>query len=204
MDQHGQQEIKDITIERAPLQGYVTKTLDALSRGGFSRAKKRLGYDDVMHDSMMVTLNDGKKYRLEKNHVVEAYPVTGLQAHTVKNKVPLKGKTNLKELMGNASRNDSDFWQYDPSGKNCQQFVEDVVVRNKLETESKFERQDAKALIGSLGGLSDVPKLLTDVAAVGDRLIGGRVKCRGCGAVVLRSNHARHRRTYKHRYLSRV
>lgn len=142
-----------------------------------------------MHDSMVMTMEDGSKWRVEKNHVIEAKPITGQQRKTnaVKvqsTKVPVHKNMTAKQLIDNASAGDKEFWNYDPAGNNCQKFVEDVVSRNGLEPASKVVRQDAKALVGSLGALKDVPKLVTDLAAVGDRLIHGgsrQNKCSYCG-----------------------
>lgn len=208
---NGDKTITDITIERAPVQGYITKTLDTLSRGGFSRKKRELGYDDVLHDSMVVTLDDGSKHRVEKNHVVEIKPVGQQQSKTagdkvIRNKVKIDDnrKTNLNEMFANASKNDKDFWQYNPGGNNCQQFAEDMIVRNKLEPEKKMEKQEAKALIDSVGFLRDAPKLITDIAAVGDRVIhgegggNGRVRCPVCGTTMLRSSYPRHKKSKRH------
>ncbi len=175
--------IVNMEVQRERVKPVYVKALDALSRGRFSKKQKELGYEDMLHDSMVVTLDDGKRYRLEKNHVVEAQPLLpplpqlrlGLARRDVvdSTNVPLPGDFTLGEAVSTASAGDSEFYNYDASGNNCQAFVDDVVTRNKLLPPGTIPRQDAKALVGSLGPLQGLPKLLTDVAAVGDRVLHG-------------------------------
>lgn len=173
-------DIKSIEIARKPVIGGVQTLLNAISGGRFDKAKKRLGYNDVYHNFLIVTDNNGKRYKIEKNHVVEqkALSKSDEQSEKYPVHIPAGKKLNMKDMLGNASKGDKEFYKYDPRIKNCQYFTKEMIERNGLSVDGAkakevMEPQDGRALIDSLGALSNIPKTITDIAASTDRLING-------------------------------
>lgn len=153
-----------------------------ISFGAFDKVKRRLGYDDIYHNYLIVKLKNGKTYKMEKNHVVNIEPIKASDLTNQTKNIPLNGvNTDLQTLINNASKNDSKFWRYDPADKNCQWFAHDILKDNNLdknvtdkETQEIINPQDGKALIDSLGALKNVPKAITDLAAGLDTLVAGK------------------------------
>jgi hypothetical protein len=179
LDSKGNQEVEEIRMNRKPVISGVQKALDVLSGGRYSKRKKKLGYDDVYHNYMMVKMKDGKTYRIEKNHVVEANPVDEEEFRRGEklNATDANNRT-LKDIIDTASKRDSNFWKYDPKDSNCQVFVNEVVQRNNIQPTSEegvkmLQPQNSRELINSLGPLRSLPKFITDVAGVADRVIYG-------------------------------
>jgi hypothetical protein len=186
LDKDGGQKIESVTIARRPLAGGITTLLDVLSRGGFSKVKRRLGYDQVYHNYLVVKTKDGGLYKLEKNHVVEEAPAT---ANDLKNEhytIPVHKDLSVKDLIDNASSRGKSFWQYRPDSDTCQRFAKDVLVDSGLtagvtdpRAREIIEPQDAGALLDSLGRLKGLPQKVTDIAGSFDRILhGGRLGSR--------------------------
>lgn len=121
---------------------------------------------------------NGKKIKIEKNHVVETFDATSDDYKNEIREIPVKHNVDIKGLLSNASHNDKDFWQYDASNKNCQIFTKEVVERNNLTPENNTTKeilnpQDGISLINSLGALKGVPRKITDLASGLDRAVHG-------------------------------
>ena len=169
-------QIDKIFLGRKPIHSVVHQALDTLSLGGFSRKKKELNYDDVYHNYLLVQLKDGKTYKLEKNHVVEATDVSEEDKRNVISQVPTSGKTlTIKQMLDNAAKDDPAFYRYSGGSANCQKFTRDVITRNNLlpSEHSNVQVQDANQLLNQLPLGHVIPNIATGLAAVGDRLLTG-------------------------------
>ncbi len=176
----GSQPIKSIKIARKPIMPGVQKILNFLSFGKFSKTAAKLKYDSVYHNYLLIETTDGKKYKVEKNHIIEASNATENDYKNEHYDIPVHRNLNLKDMVQKASHRDKAFWQYDGKKDNCQKFTEEMLDDNGLLSpalDSKVREiakpQDAKALIDSLGVFSPVPKLVTDTAASFDRAVYG-------------------------------
>ncbi len=180
LDNEGSKQVIDIKVGRKPVNSGIQKALNLASFGGFNHVKRKLKYDDVYHNYLIVTMSDGQKYKVEKNHVVSKEKADkDDEKDSYQVGLPVDRNITLKELINNASSgNEKRFYQYDPSSDNCQKFVEDVVTKNNLtvpdlKTAEVIEPQKAQSLIDSLGALDKVPKLITDVAGAVDHAYYG-------------------------------
>lgn len=191
LEQNKDMKIDSIYIGREPVQSGVQSFVNALSLGGYNKMKKKLGYEDVYHSFLVVRTKDGKLHKVEKNHVVQQKEISpeDISKAEVKN-IPLNRELSIGELIENGSKNDKEFYKYDPEKRNCQWFVNDVIKDNGLDqglnkdTEELLNPQDGTTLLSSLGKLKGVPKVLTDLAAGGDRLIHGNGIRKGKGITV--------------------
>lgn len=180
LNNEGTKEITNIQVARQPIKSVAKKLLDVISLGNFSKVAKRLNYEDIYHNYIIVTLADGKQYTVQKNEVVNEHQTTKADLQGERYNIPLNNKRlTLKEMINTASSQDPQkFYQYNPENTNCQSFVEEVIKKNGFSTpEEKANElilpQDAGKLISSLGVLSSIPKKVTDIAAVADRVIHG-------------------------------
>lgn len=174
VNKHGADKIIRITVGRKPVQKGVQLFLNVVSLGQYEAAKKKLHYDDVYHNYMVITTANGHKFRIEKNHVVEANSTSSDGEFNIPINEP---ELTVGVLIGRASSGDPDFWKYDPANNNCQVFVTKVLSRNHLSippgAQEQLRPQDGDHLISSLGKLNKLPKFFTDLAGTADRVIHG-------------------------------
>jgi hypothetical protein len=180
LQKEGNQQVVSVRIGRKPIISGVKKVLDFLSRGKFSKTQKDFGYDQVYHNFLIVEMADGHLYRVERNHVVEAFKATQADFQTENYHIPLPKDQplTLQQMVHKASRDDKGFWRYSPSDNNCQKFTQEMLLENGLVPDSAkaaeaVNPQDAKSLIDSLGALKGVPQRVTDVAGSLDRFVFG-------------------------------
>ena len=183
LDKNGMQDVVKVEVGRTPVVGAVQKVLNVLSLGQYEKQKRKLNYDNVYHNYLVLTLKNGDKYRVEKNHVIEATPVhsqPSQQYDEMLYDIPIDKELKLNSLVTNAEKGNNKFWQYDPADNNCQIFVRDMIHKSELQPkqESEVNRiiqpQNGKKLIGSLPKpLQHIPKAITTLAAIGDRVVHG-------------------------------
>jgi len=174
------QEGKTITkleLGRVPIDSRVKKALDVMSLGKFSGKATELGYEKVYHQFMLVTMSDGKTYKIEKNEQVMHFPAKKSDYSGEIFDIPLNKELTLAQMLDTAEDgNEERFWKYRADSDNCQSFTRDMIVKNGLlpGDSTLVDKQDAKAMVDSLPTLTHgVPNFVTDLANVGRRVISG-------------------------------
>lgn len=182
LDRTGKEDIVKIEVGRQPVVGAVQSVLNVLSLGEYAKKKRKLQYDDVYHNYLILTLKNGDKYRVEKNHVIEATPIKGNTSHKHDEtlyEIPVSTNLNVHSLISNAEKGNDKFWQYDPATNNCQVFVNDLIQKSELQPQNQevaniLKPQEGQQLIESLPTvLQGIPKAVTTLAGVGDRILHG-------------------------------
>jgi Holliday junction resolvase RusA-like endonuclease len=174
------QEGKTITkleLGRVPIDSRVKKALDVMSLGKFSGKAKELDYEKVYHQFMLVTMSDGKTYKIEKNETVQHFPAKKSDYSGDIFDIPLNKQLTLAEMIDAAEDgNEERFWKYRADSDNCQSFTHDMIVKNGLLPDDSplVDKQDAKKLVDSLPAVTHgVPNFVTDLANIGRRVISG-------------------------------
>ena len=176
LDKEGSQPIQKIEIARKPINSNISKILNLISLGGFNTVKKKLGYEDVFHSYLLITV-DGKTYKVEKNHIVQESEATEKDKNNEKYNLTLPSPNmTVKQLIDKSA--DKDLYYYDPSNRQCQDFTRRLIEENGITTTDPtalevIKPQDSAKLIDSLGVLSSVPRHITDVASIADRAVTG-------------------------------
>ena len=67
LEKYGNIPISSIDVMREPISSYINTFLNGITFGGWDDAKKKVGYDDMFHLGMVVTLDTGVKIKVEKN-----------------------------------------------------------------------------------------------------------------------------------------
>jgi hypothetical protein len=195
---NGDKKIQKISVCRKPVQRAIKKVLDIISFGKFSKSLKGLHYDDIFHLYIYITI-DGTSYRIEKNEVVTIKKdnrvmkedcidislmkssKSGIQftwdGENINEELK-KRKIRLNKFMKKGEKYQSNFWGYNAKGNNCQNFVESLLVSNKLikigDKQHKFIKQDSEAIFKKNPKyLAKFGKTVTDIAAVFDILKSG-------------------------------
>lgn len=152
--------------------------MDFLSRGGFSKAAKKLGYDNVWHNYLLFTLDDGQVYKMEKNHILEyKKAVKGDLANEMWDIPVTRDDLSMKSMIETASAgNEERFYKYRAGSDNCQRFSRDLIEKNGLMPEGEPEHmsvQDAKTLTSTVPFGDLIPDAITDLGSIADRAVYG-------------------------------
>jgi hypothetical protein len=171
LEQYGNQDIKDIKVFREEIKGTLGKVNSVV-----------LATDGKFyHLGMIITLQDGKEIKVEKNHVVNIEEGSRLKSHHEMIDVDLQGKKiTLNEFLDKAieTMGAHQIFEYSATeGRNCQNFVVDVLKSNGLLTKAveEFTLQDlTDAKKSSLLGedTSGIIKGLTDTRNAIDNTFG--------------------------------
>ena len=188
---NGDKKIRKIVVCRKPVAKAIKKILNIVSLGKFSKSLKGLHYEDIFHLYIYITI-DETSYRIEKNAVVSLVKdnqtikedcidislmkssKSGMQfSSNVGNEEFKKRKIRLNKFVERGEKHQKNFWSYSPSNNNCQNFVESLLIGNRLikknDRQHKFIKQDSKAIFKKNPKyLAKFGKTLTDIAAVFD------------------------------------
>lgn len=187
LEKIGTKEIRGIRLFRQDLSKGTDIAMNITSLGQWDKEKKRLGYDKFFHLGMILTLENGEEWVLDKHAVIKLHRAPPLHimakdysnTHTVNmgNKSPSVG-----ELLKKTQRIQGDrYFKYNPFDNNCQNFVINTLSANGLldESSKKFGLQEQPKNLGrfteklapritDLGGLADV-------AIEGEGFAGGKL-----------------------------
>ncbi|CAF4018521.1 unnamed protein product [Rotaria sordida] len=197
----GNERILKIQLGRTPVQGLIVKVLNFLSDSKFSEKQLELGYDEIYHNYLLITIQNSTGpevlrhilgnarhhvvastvLKLEKTQrVVLGYPMIPDDLIDVYD-IPLTPNKllTLNQLISMASNVDKNFYKYDAANNNmCQTFVENIIEINHLmpnihdqATLNALKPIDSKALIASLGSRSNLVKAATDLGRELDKLV---------------------------------
>jgi hypothetical protein len=203
LEQVGDNPVVKIQLGRTPVEAVLLLFLNLVSSWKFSQKQLELGYDEIYHNYLLITIQNEKGpnilqtmiatakdtigstiYKLEKAHRVRltkpVFPTEFVDIY----EIPLTpNKTfTLNRLITAASNIDKHFYSYDAANNNmCQTFVENIVDINGLtlniiddKTRMALKPQDAKSLIDTLGSRSDIVKRVTDLGGTLDKWVFDR------------------------------
>jgi hypothetical protein len=152
----GDMPITSAEIVRSPVQSIVQQAINLVSGGEFKKAIADKPYDDIFHLMIILTLENSKKYSLEKNAIITLQPYKGRSGESSPVSVPSgltlnKAMEKTQQAMGDA------FATYSARDNNCQDFILAFLKSNGMGNEEvyAFVKQD----VASLFGKSDFPWL---------------------------------------------
>ena len=165
---HGNKHIRKITVSRTPIGAKIKYVADLITLGGFSANMKKLNYEDVYHLFMLVELDDGTLFRIEKNSRVDITLNDRRLGETMINIDNINH--TLNDMFNNAEKEYGleRLYRYDPFKTNCQVLLVDLISAiNKITPQLReYIMQTASALIES-----DIIKYLAKMATDSTALI---------------------------------
>jgi hypothetical protein len=189
--------IVSMTVCRVPLNHSAQKLAQIVSRGKYKQRIKELGYDDIYHLFVLVKLENGDYYRLEKRHVVVISLGDSLTKGELPNSqcIPVQLGNNqitMNDLIvkGEALSGPNNFWIYRLLSTNCQNFVLTILKANNLLTPEieKFVTQDALEVAKTIPSIWNyLAQTFNDIEARLDILkhgYGRTHKCRRHGNMI--------------------
>jgi len=174
LEQQKAKKVTSLHVGRKPIHSKVDRALDLISWGGFSKAKKKLGYDAAYHQYILAGLDDGTFHKIERNEIIEHKKATNEDfAHDYLLDVPVEGKDlSLDTMIKNAALGNPNFYVYRGRDNNCQYFTRDIIEKNDLMPKGSPELvpQDSNTLLDSIPEpLRWIPNAVTDFAGAADR-----------------------------------
>jgi hypothetical protein len=176
MKQYGNNNIVSIVVARAPVQKIVQKLLNIITLGKFDAIRRKLNYDDVYHLYLILTLDNGKRLRLEKNQVVQMTHYSSDKPEKQEMPVSMRGNITLNDFIDKVIKRIGikDFIRYSSDNLNCQHFVDNLLTANNLNNPElrKFIMQDIKQLLTPIA--RDIGQVATDIAGTITNITGGK------------------------------
>ena len=160
-----------VEICRVPISEVFRRLINVFSLGALKRRMKKADYDKLFHLYLIIHLDNGKKYRVEKN--------ARLTIYEFKKKTEL---TECKEIDGlDISLNDfmlapevqnaDGLYQYSSFKNNCQDYVMRVLTSNGINEYEDFIKQDVFKLVPRY--IKVIANLSTNVVGVTDLILKG-------------------------------
>jgi len=168
LNKYGDVPITKINYSRKPIQKAISTALTVASLGGVDRLKDRLGYKDIYHDGLIVYLQSGEVFRLEKNASIELNNFTKEQNELLFS-VPFDKVLTINILLNNGKEVGQSFYEYDHTKNNCQTFVHTILTKNNLMNstlEKEVAKQDAQAISATLPkDMNNIMSIATDLGS---------------------------------------
>ena len=168
LNKYGDIPITKINYSRKPIQKAISTALTVASLGEVDRLKDRLGYKDIYHDGLIVYLQSGEVFRLEKNASIELNNFTKEQNELLFS-VPFDKVLTINILLNNGKEVGQSFYEYDHTKNNCQTFVHTILTKNNLMNstlEKEVAKQDAQAISATLPkDVNNIMNIATDLGS---------------------------------------
>ena len=146
----GQLKIKQLWVVRTPVEAQYRWLMRVASSGEIDSQMAKLGYTSLFHLFVVMMLEDGSVWRVEKNQRIAFYP-GNIESPDKIGPFPV-GIPTLRKFFDNAAQYTkgwSELAGYSPESNSCQTFVESLLLPNNLYTmeRRKFIRQNLKAVL---------------------------------------------------------
>jgi hypothetical protein len=169
LETYGTQNITNINVCRVPIRRGLLNALNFLSAGKIYKNEKELGYDNLFHLFMVLTLENGTKLSLEKNEIVNLKPYTTPRENSECRPMSVGMKTiTLNELIDNVEkRMGTRTYHYDVISNNCQVFLTNILQASGLSNSDieSFINQDVKEV------LKGIPRTMISIAGIAMKLL---------------------------------
>lgn len=152
IDHHKERRIVSVSAERKPIVKAIDILINLISLGLFNKAKRSVSQDTLFHLYTVLTLDDGTRWKVEKNHVIQALPFTHSDNENIPAKLPPEPIT-VGELFTKAPLQDGkNFFIYNAAKYNCQRFTSTLFTTCKVWTviSDKFINQPTEEIIAHL------------------------------------------------------
>jgi len=179
LDANGSKIVVQVDVGRDPVFSILEKALNVISRGQYEQNKRALNYDKMFHLYTVITLNDGRKYKLQKNEVIDISNFTGFgkgSQHFMAGRPMIPLSQFLENGRAYHERSGRNFYYYDPFSNNCQDFVTSLINGNNLgtSTSNEFIKQDAAAVVKNAPWTRIIARNITNLGSVLNVLRFGR------------------------------
>lgn len=174
---YGMKLITNITIGRTPVQKALTGIMNIVSGGDFYKKLSETPYDKLFHLFIIITLEGGKKIRVEKNEVINISTNLNKQPKEETKQVSFipAGITLNQLLEGGKEIQGNKYFNYSAYNNNCQDFILALLKGSSIgnEQDYNFIKQDVKTLFKNNPTLRKISNTVTDIGARANVLLKG-------------------------------
>lgn len=173
LKENGGAHIIDLEVCRKPIPNTIRQFANLISLGKLHR---NIGHDDLFHLYLIIFLDNGKVFRIEKDHVIkmEEYNAGPCGMHVSL----LRPDQTLGEFINNAVEKGGDgFYEYDVRSHNCQNFINSLLSANGLMTSdlASYILQDVEAILRDTPDISKkIVDIITGIASRADIVLHGK------------------------------
>lgn len=174
---HGNKKIVRLTAGRKPVDSILTDAINAVSLGQFS---KQNPYDKLFHLSLNAELENGMVISIEKVENINLMINPKAKPNTEFQEIDNFHSITLNELMEGGKRVLGDnFFKYNASNNNCQNFIMALLQGSNLGTSKDFAfiKQDTESIFK---GLEKTLGLSVGITDLGNRFsvarYGGKIR----------------------------
>jgi len=171
IETYGGHRIAAMNVVREPVRGIYTWLLNAVTGGKFHQAVASAGHDRLWHLGLVIRLDNGLAFTLEKNQRVTVTPSKAYGSESQYRPVRVPPGLTLARFLDNALRTmgREQFFVYAAFETNCQHFILNLLHANRMLTQQlqAFIYQDVAGIAAELGGVwTRIFQAITDTAAV--------------------------------------
>lgn len=168
--------VTKLMVNRVPIHPAISKALDILSLGTFSKKMKELNYDQMFHLSLVLYTNNGK-ISIQKNERVDISFGGSGGGESID--IPYDRADTVGSFFAKAlnQMGDHKFFQYSPFSNNCQAFVAGLLKANGALSEEakKFVLQPADEILKAMPRyVGRIAQFLTDSAGKFSQIFTGQ------------------------------
>ena len=156
IDKYADNKITNIKVGRTPLPKFITMTLNIVTLGQFNKIIGRSAYDDLYHLFSIITLSNGAQIKilLEKNEAINMKVVSNYNPKDAEYiDIDISKDITFGQLLDGARKiQGGNFFKYNATNNNCQQFIIDLLKGSSILTSeaSTFIKQDVQSLFKNL------------------------------------------------------
>lgn len=169
MRSKGHLKMKSFYICRKPINKTLKKIINFFTGGKLEQTQKRFNYDDVFHLYLLITLEDGHKFGIDKNEIVKIRKYTNRDGECKSGNFT-KNMT-FNEVIQKSEMNNKNLYIYDAKSYNCQDFVSTFLKSAGINSYKDFIYQDFRSAVSPF--LSKISNFLTGSKALFNRIIKG-------------------------------
>lgn len=163
--ENGDNMITKMIIKRRPISDLFEKALNYSTFGQFEKANP---YDKLFHLAVVLYLDNGRSYTLEKNAtILISEPIEKPDTEYKDVNYPTENIINLNGLLERTrQRMGRKYFLYNPKSNNCQDFLLNVFDANNIGgvSEREFIKQDTRKIFNeSPNYLKNMAKFITDM-----------------------------------------
>jgi hypothetical protein len=168
LSKYGDVKIIKLNYSRKPIQKAISTALSIASLGEVDKLKERNGYKDIYHDGLIIYLESGEVFRLEKNASIELNNFVN-EDNELLFSVPFNKELTINILLNNGKEVGQSFYEYDHTKNNCQTFVHTILTKNNLmnsELEKNVTKQNAEEISATLPkDMNNIMHIATDLGS---------------------------------------
>lgn len=169
--------LESMEIVRAPVPSLLTGALSIVSGGQFGKNLANSPYDTLFHLRIDIKTQNGNKFLIEKNEVINMERNPSLPKDAEKKVVQPISAISINVMLENTHKlMGGKFFTYSARDNNCQDFILAILTANHFgnDTDRNFVKQNTKELFANMPALRKFSNTITDIGAKVNEITTGR------------------------------